>query len=72
MNERIYTPEDYETLRVAQFRFDEQMRNVENERGHLYTTEHNREILNDIEEEIIAERKEIFIALGLEAPEILY
>ncbi len=68
MNER-HTQEDFETLRKAQFVYEERMRHVESERAHLYTTEYNREILDEIELEIIAERKKIFIALGLEEPD---
>lgn len=67
MNEQRLNKEDYETLRKAQFVYDEQMRHIEEERGHLYTTEHNKEILNEIEAEAIEMRKEVFIALGLES-----
>lgn len=68
MNER-YTQSDFEKLLEAEFRYGEQMKNIEEERSHLYTTEHNKEILDEIEKEIIAERKKVFVALGLEEAE---
>jgi len=68
MNEQRYTPEDYETLKDAQFRYEERMQNVERERIAAYTTQQRKLSLKEIENEIIAERRQIFVALGLEEP----
>jgi len=71
MNER-YTPEDYETLRKTEFVFKERMQYVEIEKARLYTTERAQLVLDEIKAEAIEARREVYVALGLELPEILY
>jgi len=67
MQER-YTQSDFEKLLEAEFRFGEQLRHIEKERGQAYTTEQSRKSLKELEDIAIAERRQVYIALGLEEP----
>jgi len=68
MNER-YTESDFETLIQAEFKFREQMRHIENKRKEAYTTQEAKKSLKELEEIAIAERRQVYIALGLEEPD---
>ena len=75
MNEQRLNKEDYETLRQAQFTYDEQTRALDERLECLYTPE-NLKVVEPILREMIEEqRRKVFIALGLEEnvdPDILY
>lgn len=68
MNER-HTPEDFKTLQDAQFVFEERMNYAKEELDRPYLTERARVLVEERIEEIVAERRNIFIALGLEEPD---
>lgn len=73
MNER-YNDEDYETLRQAQFTYEEQNRCLDERVGQLYTPENLKIAEPMLRAQIDEQRRKVYVALGLEEPadEILY